>query len=167
MKKIGVFYGTTSGTTTGIVDEVEFYLRKDDYEVYNVADGISQLSSFENLILITPTYGVGELQADWENVADELKNIDFSGKVVGLIGLGNQYAFGESFVGGIKILYDIIIKNGGKVVGFTSTEGYHYEESEAVINNEFVGLAIDEGNQGDYTPEKIQNWLTKIKPEFN
>lgn len=167
MKKIGVFYGTTSGTTTGIVDEVEFYLRKDDYEVYNVADGISQLSSFENLILITPTYGVGELQADWENVTDELKNIDFSGKVVGLIGLGNQYAFGESFVGGIKILYDIVIKNGGKVVGFTSTEGYHYEESEAVINNEFVGLAIDEGNQGDHTPEKIQNWLTKIKPEFN
>ena len=166
MKKIGVFYGTTSGTTTGIVDEVEFYLRKDDYEVYNVADGISQLSSFENLILITPTYGVGELQADWENVTDELKNIDFSGKVVGLIGLGNQYAFGESFVGGIKILYDIVTKNGGKVVGFTSTEGYHYEESEAVINDEFVGLAIDEGNKGEQPPEKIQNWLTKIKPEL-
>lgn len=167
MKKIGVFYGTTSGTTTGIVDELEFYLRKDDYEVHNVAEGIDTLAEYENLILITPTYGVGELQADWENVASKLESIDFSGKVVGLIGLGNQYAFGESFVGGIKVLYDIVIKNGGKVVGFTSTEGYHYEESEAVIGDEFVGLAIDEGNQGDHTPEKIENWVAQIKPEFN
>ena len=29
MKKIGIFYGTTSGNTTGIVDEIEFYLRKE------------------------------------------------------------------------------------------------------------------------------------------
>lgn len=166
MKKIGVFYGTTSGTTAGVVDELEFYLRKDDYEIHNVADGISSLSEYDNLILITPTYGVGELQADWENVYDEFCKIDFSGKVVGLIGLGNQYAFGESFVGGIKVLYDVVINNGGKVVGFTSTEGYHYEESEAVIGDQFVGLAIDEGNQGDYTPEKIENWVTEIKPEF-
>ena len=133
MKKIGVFYGTTSGTTAGVVDELEFYLRKNDYEVHNVADGISSLSEYENLILVTPTYGVGELQTDWENVYDEFCKIDFTGKVVGLIGLGNQYAFGESFVGGIKVLYDVVINNGGKVVGFTSTEGYHYEESEAVI----------------------------------
>ena len=133
MKKIGVFYGTTSGTTAGVVDELEFYLRKNDYEVHNVADGISSLSEYENLILVTPTYGVGELQADWESVYDEFCKIDFT----------------------------------GKVVGFTSTEGYHYEESEAVIDDKFVGLAIDEGNQGDYTPEKIQNWVSEIKPEFN
>lgn len=167
MKKIGVFYGTTSGTTLGVVDELEFYLRKDNYEVYNVADGISSLSEYENLILITPTYGVGELQADWENIFEEFSKIDFSDKVVGIIGLGSQYAFGESFVGGMKVLYDVIINNGGKVVGFTSTEGYHYEESESVIDNKFIGLAIDEGNQGDYTPERIENWVVQIKPEFN
>ena len=62
MKKIGIFYGTTSGNTTGIVDEIEFYLRKDDYQTYNVADGISEIKDYENLILVSPTYGVGELQ---------------------------------------------------------------------------------------------------------
>lgn len=167
MKKIGVFYGTTSGATLGVVDEVEFYLRKDNYEVYNVADGIDAITEYDNLILITPTYGVGELQADWENIFDDLSKIDFSGKTVGLIGLGNQYAFGESFVGGIKVLYDVVLNNGGKVIGFTSTEGYHYEESEAVIDNKFIGLAIDESNQGDYTPDRIQNWLDEIKPQFS
>ena len=167
MKKIGVFYGTTTGITTGIVDEVEFYLRKDEHEVYNVADGIDELPNYENLILITPTYGVGELQVHWAKVADKLKTIDFTGKKVGLIGLGNQFAFGESFIGAIKILYDIVVKNGGEVIGFTSTDGYMFQESEAVVDGKFVGLAIDEGNQGDYTPERIENWLNEIKPHFN
>lgn len=167
MKKIGVFYGTTTGTTNGVVDEVEFYLRKDDYEVYNVANGISNISDFENLILITPTYGVGELQVHWNKVVKELESIDFSNKVVGLIGLGNQYAFGESFVGGLRVLYDIVTKNGGKVVGLTSTEGYHYEESEAIVDDKFVGLPLDETNQGDYTPERIEKWIAEVKKSFN
>lgn len=51
MKKIGIFYGTTSGNTTGIVDEIEFYLRKDDYQTYNVADGISEIKDYEILFL--------------------------------------------------------------------------------------------------------------------
>ena len=167
MKKIGVFYGTTTGTTNGVVDEVEFYLRKDDYEVYNVANGISNISNFENLILITPTYGVGELQVHWNKVVKELESIDFSNKVVGLIGLGNQYAFGESFVGGLRVLYDIVTKNGGKVVGLTSTEGYHYEESEAIVDDKFIGLPLDETNQGDYTPERIEKWIAEVKKSFN
>lgn len=167
MKKIGIFYGSTSGTTVGVVDELEFYLKKDEHQIYDVAEGISELKDYENLILITPTYGVGELQADWENVIDEFCKIDFSGKVVGIVGVGNQYAFGESFVGGMKVLYDIVINNGGKVVGFTSNEGYHYEETESVIDNQFVGLAIDEVNQGEFTPDRIEKWISDIKPLFN
>ena len=167
MKKIGIFYGTTSGNTTGIVDEMEFYLRKDDYETFNVADGISQMKDLENLIFVSPTYGVGELQADWENVYDEFKDIDFTGKTVAIAGLGNQFAFGESYVGAMRVLYDVVVKNGGKVIGFTSTEGYHYEESEAIIGNQFVGLALDEGNQGNDTPERIEKWIADIKPQFN
>lgn len=166
MKKIGIFYGTTSGKTLGIIDEIEFYLRGTDYEVFDVANGASQLKDFENLILISPTYGVGELQKDWANAYEDLKTTDFNGKVVGIVGLGNQYAFGESFVGAMKHLYDAVISQGGTVVGFTSIEGYHYEECEAVINDKFVGLALDESNQDDDTPDRIQAWLEEIKPLF-
>ena len=67
----------------------------------------------------------------------------------------------------MKVLYDVVVKNGGKVIGFTSTEGYHYEESEAVIVDQFVGLALDEGNQGNDTPERIEKWIADIKPQFN
>ena len=163
MKNIGIFYGSTSGKSAAVAEEIDFYLRKEEHELFNVAEGISEMPKFENLILIAPTYGVGELQKDWVNVLPEFEKIDFTGKKVGIIGLGNQYAFGESFVGGMKILYDVVTKNGGEVIGFTPTTGYHYEESPAVIDGHFVGLALDEANQDDLTPERIENWIQDIK----
>ncbi|MGL4997447.1 MAG: flavodoxin [Cetobacterium sp.] len=167
MKKIGIFYGTTSGITVGIVDEIEFYLRGLDYDVFDVADGITEMSNLENIILVSPTYGVGELQKDWENVYEEFKNIDFTGKIVGIVGVGNQFAFGESYVGAMRKLYDVVKKNGAKIVGYTSIEGYKYEETESVIDNMFIGLALDESNQDNETPDRIKAWIEEIKPLFN
>lgn len=163
MKKIGIYYGTTSGTTAGIVDEIEFQLRGADYEVHNVEDGIAGMEEYENLILVSPSYGVGELQKDWENVYEDFKNVDFTDKVVAIVGVGNQYAFGESYVGAMKVLYDVV-KDKAKVVGFTSTEGYHYEETEALEGDKFVGLALDETNQDNETPDRIERWISEIKP---
>ncbi|WP_448820656.1 flavodoxin [Cetobacterium sp.] len=167
MKKIGIFYGTTSGITAGIVDEIEFYLRGEEYEVFDVANGIDEMENLENLILVSPTYGVGELQKDWENVYDKLKSLDFTNKIVGIVGVGNQFAFGESYAGAMRKLYDAVIDKGAKVVGFTSTEGYSYEETESVIDNKFVGLALDESNQDNETPDRIKAWIEEIKPLFN
>lgn len=166
MKKIGIFYGTTSGKTGAIVEEIEFNLKKVDHEIFNVKNGISDINNFENLILVSPTYGVGELQIDWENSLDEFKKIDFKNKTVALVGLGDQFKFGESFIGAIKILYDIVTENGGKTIGFTSLDGYLFKESHAIVNNMFVGLALDESQQDDLTPDRIYDWIKAILPDF-
>ena len=166
MKKIGLFYGTTGGRTTGVVDEFDFNLR-DDVEIFDVANGIDKIKEFENLILVTPSYGFGELEAHWEAVIEDFKKIDLSGKTIALVGLGSQTTFGESFVGALEVLYKIIIKNGGKIIGLTSTDGYHFEECEALVEGQFMGLVLDEENQDDMTPDRIYEWLEVIKTEFN
>lgn len=166
MKKIGLFYGTTGGRTTGVVDEFEFNLR-DDVEVFNVANGIEKINEFDNLILVTPSYGFGELEAHWEAVIEDLKKIDLTDKTLALVGLGSQTTFGESFVGALEVLYKIIIKNGGKIIGLTSTDGYHFEECEAIVEGKFMGLVLDEENQDDMTPDRIYEWLEVIKTEFS
>lgn len=167
MEKIGVFYATTGGKTAAIADEIDFNLRKDDHDIINVGEeGITAMADYKNLILVTPTYGVGEAQEDWVKVLPEMEKIDFKGKKVAVVGLGNQFAFGESFVGGMRVLYDAVVKSGAEIIGFTSTEGYKYEESEAVIDDHFVGLALDENNQDDETPERIMDWIKELKKEF-
>ena len=166
MKRIGLFYGTTGGRTTGVVDELDFNLR-DDVEVFNVSNGIEKVNEFENLILVTPSYGFGELEPHWEAIIEVFKKIDLNGKTLALVGLGSQTTFGESFVGALEILYNIIIKNGGKVIGLTSTDGYNFEECEAIIDGKFMGLVLDEENQDDLTPDRIYEWIETIKKEFN
>ncbi|MGL4402474.1 MAG: flavodoxin [Fusobacteriaceae bacterium] len=167
MKTIGIFYGTTTGKTTAIVEEIEFCLKKIDYEVFDVKNGIDEIKNFENLIFITPTYGVGELQKDWELHVDILKSIDFTGKKVALVGLGNQLAFGESFVESLRVLYDILKERGATIIGMTSSKGYRHQESEAEIDGMFVGLALDEANSDDETPDRIFEWIKEIIKEFN
>lgn len=166
MEKIGIFYTTGTKTTVGVVDEIDFYLKRDEHYIFDIKNGIDELKNFNNLILVSPTYGVGELHPFWKKYLNEIEKIDFSGKVVGLVGLGNQLAFGESFCGGIRFLYDAITKNGGKIVGYTSTEGYHYEETTIVEDDKFIGLALDETNQAKLTPKRIEAWVNDIKKEF-
>ncbi len=166
MKKIGIFYGSTTGKTEAIVEEIEFNLKGEEFEIFNVKDGIDTMASFDNLIFVTPTYGVGELQDDWLNVLPELQKINFENKVIGLVGLGNQLAFGETFVGAMRTLYNIIINSNGKVIGFTSSSGYKHKESHAEINKNFVGLVLDEENDQDETPDRIKNWINTIKKDF-
>lgn len=167
MKKIGIFYATVTKTTEGIVDELDFYLKNDEHEIINIKNGVDRIQEFDNLILVSPTYSVGELHATWMRNLDKLENFDFTGKVVGLVGLGNQLAFGESFCGGLRFLYNLVLKKGGKVVGLTSIDGYHFEETEILVDNKFMGLVLDEINQASKTPERIDKWLQEIKKEFN
>ncbi|RMF69726.1 MAG: flavodoxin FldA, partial [Cyanobacteria bacterium J069] len=47
------------------------------------------------------------------------------------------------------------------------TDGYDFNESKAVRDGKFVGLAIDEDNQSDLTTERIQSWVAQLKREFD
>ncbi|MDR1835208.1 MAG: flavodoxin [Fusobacteriaceae bacterium] len=166
MKKIGIFYGTNSGKSSAVAEEIEFYLKKEQVKLYDVKEGVEAVEDYENLIFVTPTYGVGELQPDWEARLPKLQNMDFKGKLVALAGLGNQLAFGESYLGGLRILYDAVVEGGAAIIGRTSPEGYVYKESFAVKDGLFVGLALDEDNESVKTPDRIKHWVSSILPLF-
>ena len=106
---------------------------------------------------------MGDLQDSWLEVVDSLKTKNLSNKKVALIGVGDQFGFGDTFVNGMGTLYDAVIEAGANVVGKTSTEGYEFSDSTAVRDDYFVGLVIDENNQSEMTDERIKNWVENIK----
>ncbi|MFN9675593.1 MAG: flavodoxin FldA, partial [Microcystis sp.] len=55
---------------------------------------------------------------------------------------------------------------GGKTVGYWPTDGYDFNESKALKNGKFVGLALDEDNQSDLTEQRIKTWVAGLKGEF-
>jgi flavodoxin I len=88
------------------------------------------------------------------------------GKTVAIFGLGDQKGYPQNFGDAIGIMADLVEKQGAKVVGETSIEGYNYEKSKGVRNNKFVGLMIDEENQTDLTNERVKAWVKTIKKKF-
>ena len=83
-----------------------------------------------------------------------------------IFGLGDQVDYPDNFVDGIGILADAFKSSGAKLVGFTSTEGYDFNQSKAVIGDQFEGLAIDLENQSDQIVKRIQDWVEMLKKEF-
>lgn len=157
--KTGIFYESTTGTTESVVDRVKVLL---DADVFT-ADDIDKAENYDFIILATSTWGMGELQDGWLDGIEKLKNLNLSGKKVALIGVGDQEGFGDTFVDAIGIIYDEIKDKGITLVGKTSTDGYNFSSSRAVEDGEFLGLIIDENNQGELTEERINSWIEKVR----
>lgn len=126
----------------------------------------ADLADYECLIIGCPTWNIGELQSDWEGIYPDLDDVDFSGKLVAYFGTGDQIGYSDNFQDAIGILEEKIAEKGGKTVGYWPTDGYDFNESKAVRNGKFCGLALDEDNQSDLTDERIQAWVAQLKTEF-
>lgn len=161
--RIGLFYGSTLGASKAVAEEISKTL---DVSLYDVADGVDEISEYTSLIFGTNTWGYGELQDDWERVKTSLEKIDFTGKKVAVYSTGDAEGYSDTFVDAIGILGEIVEKNGGELIGHTSTEGYEFSNSKALRDGVFLGLAIDDNNQGNLTAERVKKWVTQIKGEF-
>lgn len=168
MKKVGIFYGSSSGETEDIANQIKSELGDDIADVKNIVMANEEdMNQYENLIFGTSTWRDAGLQYDWEFYQEMLDNIDFSGKKVALFGTGDQLNYPDNFVDAMRILFDKIKANNGEVVGFVDKDGYRFNKSAAIEDDKFVGLPIDESNEFDKTAARIQMWCKKLKKDFN
>lgn len=156
--KTGIFYGSTTGVTENVAKKVGELLGADVYE----ATDLSKVEDYDRLIFASSTWGMGELQDTWISALDELMTKNLSGKTVAFIGTGDGAAFGDTFVDAIGIIYEDIKDKGIVLVGQTSTDGYDFSASKGILDGDFLGLIIDENNQGDLTDERIKAWVEKL-----
>jgi flavodoxin I len=168
MAKIGLFYGTQTGNTQTAAEVIQKELGGSSVvELYDISSAdADEFKQYECLIIGCPTWNIGELQADWEGFYTELDSIDFTGKKVAYFGAGDQIGYADNFQDAMGILEEKISSLGGKTVGYWPTDGYEHNESKAVKNGKFVGLAIDEDNQSDLTDTRIKTWVAQLKQEF-
>lgn len=175
MNKIGIFFGTETGTTRLVAKKLQKKLGDESADKPVNVNRITpaELLQYDALILGTPSYGVGEipgrsagcLEPNWEEFLAQFDDKpDFSGKRIAFFGLGAQERYAERFASSLRALHDWFQGCGAEIVGNWSTEGYAFEHSAAVVEGRFVGLVIDQRTQGMYTDERIDAWLKEVKP---
>ncbi len=153
-----IIYGSTTGNTEEVARKIAEEMG--DARLVNAADAApDDLSSADRIILGTSTWGVGDLQDDWEGKMGLFDGLDLSGKKAAVFGLGDQEGYPDSFVDGMGILAGKLSETGAELVGTWPVEGYEFDESGAVTNGQFVGLALDEDNQSDLTDQRIRDWI--------
>lgn len=170
MSQVGLFYGTDTGNTERVADMIKDKIGSDIVEVHDIATASADdFAKYDKIILGQPTWYYGELQSSWDDFWDEFKEVDFTDKTFACFGLGDQADYAEYFLDAMGMMHDIALENGGIPAGYWSTDGYEFDESKAVTEDEefFVGLAIDEDQQPEMTAERVDQWVDQIKEEMS
>jgi flavodoxin I len=95
-----------------------------------------------------------------------LQGANLAGKTIALFGCGDCESYSDTFVGGIGELYNGIKASGARFVGAVSTDGYTFDDSEAVVDGKFIGLPLDDVNEDDKTDSRIDAWIAEISPNL-
>lgn len=167
MKKIALIYSFNTKKTTKVAEKIAKHFEKEQIELVNAEDITEEkFLSFENFIIGSATWFDGELPNHWDEFVPAIKSFNVKGKTFALFGLGDQNGYPENFGDAIGILADLFEERGGKIIGFTSVDGYSFESSAARRENQFTGLMIDFENQNKLTDSRIKSWVTDIKKSF-
>ncbi|MBR4266703.1 MAG: flavodoxin [Bacteroidales bacterium] len=165
MKKTIIIYGSTSGNTATAAETLKAKLGDADVKEVSTASA-DDLANYDNIFLGTSTWGDGELQDDWYGFIPTVKAANLTGKTVALFGVGDQMSYSDTYVNGMGEIYEAVKNTGAKIIGATSTDGYSFNESKAVVDGKFVGLALDYDNQSDLSDDRIASWVDAIKAEL-
>ena len=160
MANIGIFFGSDTGNTEKVA---EIIASKLSLEAQDIAGNSSEIfDDYDLLILGTPTANYGEMQPDWDYFVPELEDADLNGKKVALFGLGDQVDYPDSFLDAMGELAEMVEEAGGTLIGEWPTDGYEFNDSRAVREGKFVGLALDEDRQPELTDDRIATWLSTL-----
>ena len=174
MSKTGLFFGPEEGAVHRIAKKIEELAGPENIDMIPVANARKEdLEKYQKIIFGISTVGRETwnqdfLNTDWSGFFPEFDHVSFEGKTIAIFGLGDHVTYPSHFVDAMGQLVRAIRKNspGTKIVGQTSTEGYEFVDSEAVVDGRFTGLPLDEDFEPELTSQRVSDWVKMISPDF-
>merc|ERR1712032_235949 len=150
--KVGLYFATSTGNTETAADWIQQKFSGDISDPTDIGEAdISDLSGYDSLIVGAPTWNTGADEGRsgtaWDEVLEEIAELDLSGKKVAVFGCGDSSSYGDYFCDAIEEVYSTM-KGAG-----------------ATIDGKFCGLPLDEDNESDMTEDRIAAWCEQIAGE--
>ena len=168
MEKIGIFFGSTTGTTETVAEMIGGKLDVAASDIHNVADtDPSKVSDYDCLLLGSSTWGDGELQDDWYGFLDGLKAKDLSGKKVALFGCGDAYGYTDTFCEAMAIIRDGLSGTGCNFIGEYPSVAFARKDEAIYHGGKYIGLPVDNDNESAWTEKRVNDWTDILREELS
>merc|ERR1712084_52932 len=164
---VGLLYATQTGNTETVAG---YIAEAAGLEAADIGDYAAEdLAEFDGLIVGCPTWNTDADEyrsgTAWDDVIDDIKGTDLSGKTVAVFGVGDQEGYGDNFTDGIEELHETFAAAGAKMVGYVDASGYNHSASKSVRGDKFLGCPFDEDNQSDMSADRAGAWVEQLKSE--
>jgi len=164
---VGLLYASQTGNTETVAG---YIAEAAGLEAEDVGDyGAEDLAEFDGIIVGCPTWNTGADEyrsgTAWDDLIDEIKDVDLSGKPVAVFGLGDSGSYGDNFCDGIEELNSTFAAAGAKMIGYVDSGNYTHSESKSDQGGKFLGCPFDEDNESDQSEERAAAWVEQLKKE--
>jgi len=164
---VGLLYASQTGNTETVAG---YIADAAGLEAEDVGDyGAEDLAEFDGIIVGCPTWNTGADEyrsgTAWDDLIDEIKDVDLSGKPVAVFGLGDSGSYGDNFCDGIEELNSTFAAAGAKMIGYVDSGSYSHSESKSDQGGKFLGCPFDEDNESDQSEERAAAWVEQLKKE--
>lgn len=167
MKKTGIYYGSSTGTTADVARTIAKRLGIAESDMHDVANAdAASMANYEVLLLGSSTWGMGDLQDDWESFLPKAKGQNLAGKCVGLFGCGDSSSYSDTFCDALATIKEELEGTSCTFIGECPAEGYGYDETRCEQGGKLIGLLIDDINEGDKTSDRIDTWVAAMQPNL-
>jgi flavodoxin I len=172
MSKIAIFFGPEKGAVHRVAKLLASKIENLNPDMILLNDASADdLARYDTIIFGISTIGRDTWDqkfgnVDWAKFMPTVSSFDFSGKTVAVFGLGDHITYAYHFVNSMGVLAKTIVKNGGKLVGKISPDGYTFQDSEALEEGQFLGLPIDEDFEPELTEDRLNCWVEQLNKEF-
>ena len=112
--KSALLYGTCTGKTEAAAELIRDEFGDDFFDTY---EDIAQLepgdlAQYDFIVCGVPTWDVGEIQYDWQDIYDELDNVDLGNTKIAFFGMGDQGGYPDTFQDAIGMVYLKMLERG-------------------------------------------------------
>jgi flavodoxin I len=173
MNKTAVLFSPEGGNVDRVAHMLGELVGNEKVDIIPVKEVEKEdVDKYNKIILVGSTVGADHwsnetIVDEWPDFFTKVKEIRFEEKKVALVGLGNSFLYPSHFVDGMAILHDRLTKLHANVLGKIEKKGYDFTDSEALDDDGyFCGLPIDEDNEEELTAERLKNWISILKPDF-
>ena len=171
LKWLGIFYAPTGGSVHRVAKILKRKIGAKRVDMFYISEiPATKLLDYKNIIIVCSSLGRStwerEQRDQWAKFFPAMRKLSLRDRRVALVGLGDHVTYPANFVDGMGYIAELVTQLGAELVGKTSTDGYVFSSSAAIVDNLFVGLPLDEDYEAEKTEPRLDKWLSLVLPEF-